>query len=402
MKNRLFLLASALMVVLLNSCNQNTPVNNYPPYDPNLFGQSVYSSAIDNFIKAKMEEGSIAGLSAAVFKNGKVEFSKGYGIQDYTPATADRLKVDVNTAFYAGELSYPLVTFAALQLSDKQLLDLDADINNYLPFRVENPSFPTTAITTRMLLSGMSSIIDNPMLDAAPYTVSDSDYDDGGMKQDTMLSRIMKDFVRAGGVNSVGSFSALEPGTYYENSRLAITVAAFIVQNISKLSINEYARAFIYNELGTVNTSYFLKEINPMNLARPHTNVPFVFTPQPHVGTAIYAGSQLRTSAAQLARLLLTIAKEGKYNQTRLLEVATVQDMLQVIDPNLNPNQATGLQYTNFNGRNLIGTSDGGLGYTNRMWFDPLTGIGVVVLANSDNCDTQVDEIMEKLFLNAE
>ena len=39
-------------------------------------------------------------------------------------------------------------------------IDLDDDINTYLPFSVRNPNFPTTPITLRTLMSHTSSIND--------------------------------------------------------------------------------------------------------------------------------------------------------------------------------------------------------------------------------------------------
>ena len=52
---------------------------------------------------------------------------------------------------------------AVLQLYERELVDLDADISAYLPFEVRHPGYPDRPITVRMLLahrSGLGDIAD--------------------------------------------------------------------------------------------------------------------------------------------------------------------------------------------------------------------------------------------------
>lgn len=80
---------------------------------------------------------------------------------------ASHRKMTADTPINIASISKPILGIALLQLQDQGLLDLDADVNGYLPLRVANPNFPTAAITLRQLATHTSSITD--FADPADY-----------------------------------------------------------------------------------------------------------------------------------------------------------------------------------------------------------------------------------------
>ena len=66
----------------------------------------------------------------------------------------------VNTKYRIASISKTITAIAVMQLVEQNLLDLDADISTILGYSVQNPNNPTVPITTRMLLSHTSTIID--------------------------------------------------------------------------------------------------------------------------------------------------------------------------------------------------------------------------------------------------
>lgn len=401
MKKWLSLFSLILVITIISSCKKPTPYDPYP-FDPSLYNQSDYSSAIDNYIKARMTNGNIQGLAVAVIKNHKVEFMKGYGyLRTLAGQPVDSLpKVTVNTNFYTGEVSYPMVTMAVMQLHDQGLVDMDVDINQYIDFPVQNPVYTTDPITLRMLISGTSTILDDPI----DFNFLTNTGSDASMRLDTFLKASLSP---TGVYYPNNYYTGDKPGRYYAPSRTAISLAAYVVEKVKGVPFNEYCKAYIYPQLGIFGTSFLLQEMDMNTLAVGHTNTPFPFTERPYKGIPGYPGGQLRTNITGLSRVLLTFIEKGKYNQQRMIDTATINTMNAIAYPIANPNQATTFQYMNFNGRNLLGISsvDADIlneGSTNRMWFDPLTKIGVVILSNTGNSSPQVDSIMEKLFINAE
>ncbi len=91
-------------------------------------------SDLDAFIKQSMVEGGHPGLAALIIKNGKVVWSRNYGLARVEPAAP----VADDTLFMLGSVSKTVTTVAVFQLWEDGWIDLDDDINLYLPFPVAN------------------------------------------------------------------------------------------------------------------------------------------------------------------------------------------------------------------------------------------------------------------------
>jgi CubicO group peptidase (beta-lactamase class C family) len=112
------------------------------------------SAALDSILTKAMTDYHIAGLAACVVKDGRVAWREPFGHAD----VAAQIPVTNETIFMLASISKTFVATALLQLYEDGLLDLDADINGYLPFTVVHPYHPGVAITARMLMAHVSSI----------------------------------------------------------------------------------------------------------------------------------------------------------------------------------------------------------------------------------------------------
>jgi CubicO group peptidase (beta-lactamase class C family) len=102
---------------------------------------------LELYLPALMEEAAIPGLAIARIKNGQTVLLQTYGkanIETGVPVTKD-------TLFNLASISKPIMGLVLLQLVDQGKLDLEQDINNYLPFRVDNPHTAEEKITLRHL-----------------------------------------------------------------------------------------------------------------------------------------------------------------------------------------------------------------------------------------------------------
>ncbi len=75
----------------------------------------------------RMAQLNVPGVSVAFFRNGKIEWARGFGVmaKGGSAVTAD-------TLFQAGSISKPVAALAALKLVEAGRLDLDANVNGYL------------------------------------------------------------------------------------------------------------------------------------------------------------------------------------------------------------------------------------------------------------------------------
>jgi CubicO group peptidase (beta-lactamase class C family) len=89
---------------------------------------------LDGMVPATLAKDDIAGAVITVVKDGQVLFQKGYGYSD----VAKRTPVDPeNTLFRPGSVSKLFTWTAVMQLVEAGKIDLDADINTYLDFKIQ-------------------------------------------------------------------------------------------------------------------------------------------------------------------------------------------------------------------------------------------------------------------------
>merc|ERR1719389_580025 len=113
---------------------------------------------LDSYIEKGMASGKIGGMSITVVKNDEVLWNSAVG--STKPGDSKAPKVTNDTAFMFASLSKTNIAVAAMILKEKGLLKPEDDVNDYLPFSVRNPTYPSQAITIHHLLTHTSSISD--------------------------------------------------------------------------------------------------------------------------------------------------------------------------------------------------------------------------------------------------
>jgi CubicO group peptidase (beta-lactamase class C family) len=116
--------------------------------------------SVDDFVKQRMQDMRIPGLSLAVVKDGKVVKASGYGLANLetdAPATPD-------TVYKAASLSKPFIAAAILLLVQEGKLSLDDNVSTYLDASPES----WKEISVRHLLTHTSGIVRDPT-DYHPY-----------------------------------------------------------------------------------------------------------------------------------------------------------------------------------------------------------------------------------------
>lgn len=102
----------------------------------------------DGFLDSALQQSGIPGAALVVVRDGQIILARGYGYADL----GTQRKIDIEeTLFRQASISKLFVWLVALQLRDEGRLDLDADINRYLDFRVSGLS--GAPITMRHLMT---------------------------------------------------------------------------------------------------------------------------------------------------------------------------------------------------------------------------------------------------------
>ena len=84
---------------------------------------------IDAVVVKAMEERTIAGLSVAVARDGRLIHLKGYGYADLE----NRIPASDKTIYHVGSITKQFTAAAVMQLVDKGVVALDRPISDYIP-----------------------------------------------------------------------------------------------------------------------------------------------------------------------------------------------------------------------------------------------------------------------------
>jgi CubicO group peptidase (beta-lactamase class C family) len=79
-------------------------------------------------LEERMEHYGVPGLSIAVIYEGKIAWTKTYGVMD----KEDKTPVTSETLFQAGSISKPVAAYGALKLAEQGKIGLEADVKDYL------------------------------------------------------------------------------------------------------------------------------------------------------------------------------------------------------------------------------------------------------------------------------
>ena len=185
---------------------------------------------LDDFFATTMKEYHIAGAAVAVVKDGKLFFTKGYGYKDIEHG----IPVDPEeTMFRIGSNTKPFTWTAVMQLAEQGKVDLDADVNTYLDFRVSG-TFPQP-ITLKHLMTHTSGFGERWLESLA------SDERELVSEREWLVSNMPARIFGPGEAVGYSNYNAM--------------LAGYIVSRISGQPYPQYIKEHILNPLGMSHTT---------------------------------------------------------------------------------------------------------------------------------------------------
>lgn len=324
---------------------------------------------IDAEIAQIMAAYHIPGVSALIFKNDKVIWTGAYGYANFEENTP----VADTTSFMLASISKTVTGTALMQLWENGLFDLDDPINDYLPFSVYNPNHPGYEMTFRQLLTHTSSLRDN--WSVMYYYEGDSPIP---------LGVYCEEYFTPGGdyYSASSNFFTWAPGQSWTYCNNAIVLAGYLVEAITGVDFDQYCRDSIFTPLDMTHTSWFLEGMDTSNVAMPYSYTGGSYVPYGHFGYSDFPAGQLRSSSLDLARHTMIYLNHGQIDGIRILDSATVAEMLSIQFPEIRSDQGL-IWFHNYDGSRWLWRHGGGdHGVSTMASFCPDEKVGVIVLTN--------------------
>ena len=285
---------------------------------------------LDGYLPYALHVDDIAGAVVAVVKDGKVLTERGYGYADvanHTPVDPQR------TLFRPGSVSKLFTWTAVMQLVEQGKIDLDADVNQYIDFKI--PPLDGKPITMRNLMQHTAGFEEQ-----AKNIISEDPKTPG---YDALLKQWVPTRVFAAGSTPA-----------YSN--YGASLAGYIVQRVSGETFDDYLDKHIFGPLDMKYSTF--RQPLPADLAPLMSKGYQLGSGEPHpfeiIGPAP-AGS-LSSPAEDMAHFMIAHLQNGEYQGNRILKAETAEMMhnspLTVLPP-LN-RMELGFFETNINGREVI------------------------------------------------
>jgi CubicO group peptidase (beta-lactamase class C family) len=318
----------------------------------------------DDYLEAQMSAHQVAGATVSVVKDGRIIFTRGYGDADVAKGTP----VDpVRTMFILGSLSKVFTWTAVMQLVEQGKLDLDADVNTYLDFKI--PATYPQPITLNHLMAHNAGFdeLRFEQMKAASEPV-------------TPLGEWLKTHLPPR-VRPPGQLSA------YGNYGTAL--AGYIIECVSGMRYDEYVEQNILEPLGAAHTTS--RQPTPAaleaSMSQSYIFASGEYQPQPGFNVTLNAApaGSFRSTGADMARFMLAHLNNGSHDGAIILQPATARLMHGRSfshDSRVN-GMAHGFWEMDMNGQRIIGHAGSHFIFSSTLMLLPEHNLGVFIAVNS-------------------
>lgn len=388
---------------------------------------------IDQQLQTLLEEGGVPSFTVGIVVEDELIWAKSYnGVSG------------IDTVYIIGSVSKPFIATAILQLFERGLIDLDADINEYLPFPVRHPEFPDEPISVRTLLTNRSGLamdaeiyshFQNPDQVFTEYAshVFSIELPELNLEPHPSREEFFEAFLLPGGEFYSKEVWSETPGTY-QYSNIGYGLLAYIIECVSGVSVEEYLQTNILDPLEMVHSgaeltgletyhAYPYQRVQGEYILIPSQGIPFhrfcaiwnlgcvgknLFSPGGYLPVPDGIGQYLennylrfplyenlvgnggvRSSVLDLSKFMIAHMNGGRAsNGFQLLQPETVELMHEIAVPtggsaNMIPLRGYGLGWTISEG-GLQGHIGGAFGYSAEMLYreSAIGNYGIIFLHN--------------------
>lgn len=263
----LFLMLSVLAGWLAQSCKKELQ-------------EETLDVVLEREIPRIMAAANIPGLSIAVIRNGQIYWIGAFGVQ----SRDTNAPVDENTMFEAASLTKTVTAYAALRLVERGELDLDRPLFEYFP----NQEYKKLA---------------------------------GDERYKKLTARLV--LTHTTGLPNWGNKLIREPGKQYGYSGEGFLYLGRTIEQISGISLQEFAKKEIFDPLGMTHTSYVWNEAYEENGASGHDRHGVAHPKRKN--TVPNGGASLLTTAHDYATFLCAILNNQGLNQETIDQMVSPQ-----------------------------------------------------------------------------
>lgn len=337
----------------------------------------VQEYELNEFINKLVDDLNITGISVVITENGSPIYENNTGYKLLPTEETEGIYLKKDDLFTVASISKTFIATVIMKLEEEELLNIEDNVENYLPFPIRNPNFPDKLITIEMLLTHTSSLQDvNSSYSIHSIIPGDKEYSEN---------------IYLKGV----------PGEIYKYCNLNYNLLGAIIESVTKTRFDKVVDFYIINPMNLNATfnyfdidkekfvnqyvysnnlkQYIIQEEYYNNLNNPNNTF---YTLSLSTTSSMKPSGSLIISANDLAKYLNLHLNNGEYENIKIITKEDEERMRKNYVGKFNYGYSF-RQYQNlYPNRILYGQTGGGKGIRSAMIFDPIGNLGFVILTS--------------------
>jgi CubicO group peptidase (beta-lactamase class C family) len=339
------------------------------------------SSQLDAFLAPLFAEGmkqeKIPGAVFVLVADGRVVLARGYGVADVSKASP---VFPAKTIFPIASITKLFTATALMQLADRGLVDLHADVNRYLTSARVPPTY-RQPITAAQLLSHTSGLDELP-----------------GRRV-----RSKAELVSLGSFLSTRLVRVHPPGEVTSYSSFGIALAGLLAEDVSGLPFEEYVARYIWEPLGMTRTFLDVPDSLASSQATAYEVEDGKAAPVPYELYQTPPTSCVMSTALDMARFMVAHLEQGRGARGRILSDSAaelMQTQHATMHPRV-PGWAYGFQVADANGRRILEHGGDIGGFSSLLVLLPDESVGFFIAHHIEGSNLRFDvkqRILDRYF----
>lgn len=347
------------------------------PTGPTLNRAVLTAPALDSLVRPifinRMADRYVAGAAVAVVHGGRLIYAEGFGDREvYFEEPVEPAR----TIFRIGSITKALTAVAVLQLVDRGLVDLDADVNRYLDeFRV--PDDFESPVRVRDLLTHTGG------------------FDQIGLDRHAESPEEVTPLGEWIGANLV---RIRPPGRISAYDTYGMTLAGHLVEKVSGLEYAEYLRSHVFMPLAMHRSGIDVPPALEEDVA-----VGYGFAgewealPWEHMNTV--PASSVNSTVVDMANVMIILLGGGRFGGRQVLSARASREMLSRQHTNHpeQPGYGYALFENDWNGITTFSHAGSMTGYAAMLYLVPEYDIGIFIACNQESSSV-IDPVLAGLL----
>jgi CubicO group peptidase (beta-lactamase class C family) len=330
---------------------------------------------VDTLIAAQMAKENIPGAVFLLVKDGKVLYQRGYGFAN----VARRQPVDPErTIWRIGSISKVFTATAVAQLADRGRFRLSDDVNRYLTGLKVPATFPEPVTFEHLLThtAGFDEIRPGTRAETAAGLLPLGDF---------LTNKLIR---------------LRPPGRTISYSTYGITLAGYLVEQVSGMDFETYLARNIWSPLGMTRSNIAVPDALKADLAQGYEYDGGVNKLAEWEWYHTTPASSINASAADMGRFIIANLQNGRFGSTRIMSESAVRDMHRrhaTSHPSL-AGFAYGFYEGFTNGERLLQHGGNVEGFSAQLTLIPARGIGFFIASQHE--PARLRDVVQSALLN--